>query len=378
MEAWETNSYEDLTFEVEFMSCVVDKAKDLKVTESDSHFSEFTGVHPSKINQGKLDFLDLIISKDRELVLKQLCKKNSPYVYLDFYIKNKSGEYIYIHCLGQNIPNSTLCRLALADVSQSAKKTEELKVKNESFTSLVDMVEGAVCVFKVNSDMQLLMLYMNLACSRFFSTANGAYLNREYKLDELVYKEDKSSFYQAIGKALATKKPIDLEVRLLSGEGKFVWCKLNSAIQRIDEDGLPVFHAVITDISKIKAAEQQADSELSNLVDIFKNLPGPQFCAGVEEPFKLDIVSKDFMKLIGYTRTEFFETLGGDLRKLIAPEDSVSAEKEIKNKSLKRNTVEVEYTLVSKSGERITVRDTRRIVKGRKGEKSALGILKRI
>ena len=369
------DSFEDIAFEVEFMSCVVDKADDLKVVESDSHFSEFTGVHPSKINQGKLDFLDLIIHKDRETVMKQLCKKNSPYVYLDFSIKNRDGEYVYIHCLGQNIKGTSLCRLALADISQSEKKTEQLKVKTESFRSLVDKVEGGVCVFKVNQDMQFTVLYMNLACCRLFGTAKGAYLDKEYKLDELIYKDDKSTVYQEIGKALATRKPIDMEVRGVTHRDSYTWCKLNSAIQRIDDDGLPVFHAIFADISKIKAAEQEADNERDSIVNLFKNLPGPQFTAELETPFKLEIVSRDFMALIGYTRTEFFETLGGDFKKLIAPEDRNRAEKEIAAKSINRNTVEVEYTIITKSEKRYRVVDRRKIVSGENGRKT-LGILK--
>lgn len=42
------------------MNLVVDKADGLKVVDCDNHFCEFTGVHPSKIKQGKL-FLHNII-----------------------------------------------------------------------------------------------------------------------------------------------------------------------------------------------------------------------------------------------------------------------------------------------------------------------------
>ncbi|MCR5207585.1 MAG: PAS domain-containing protein [Eubacterium sp.] len=378
MGADDTDSFEDIAFEVEFMSCVTDKADNLKVTESDSHFSEFTGVHPSKINEGKLCFLDLIIHKEREAVMKQLCKKNSPYAYLDFYIKNKNGDYVHVYCIAQSIKGTTLCRLALADVSQNARKTEALKQKNENIKHLVEMVEGGVCVFKVNRDMLFNVSYMNSACCRLFGIAPGAYVDNVYKLEELIYKDDKSEVYQAIGKALATKKPIDLEVRVITHRNSYTWCKLNSAIQRIDDDGLPVFHAVFTDISRIKTAEQKADTQRDILVGIFKNLPGPQFYTDLETPLKPEIVSRDFMKLIGYSRTEFFETLGGDLRKLIVPGDSLRAENEIKTRAAHDGTLEVEYTVITKTGERVKVADKRRIVNGENGERSTLGILTRI
>ncbi len=375
LEATKTNSFDETAFEVEFMSCVIDKAADLKVTESDSHFSDFTGVHTSKIKQGKLNFLDLIISKDRETVMKQLCKKNSPYVYLDFYIKNKKGDYVFMHCIAQSVQGTTLSRLAMADISQSAKKTEQLRVQNRSMVDLVEMVEGGVCVFKVNQDMQFTVTYMNSACCRLFGTAKGAYLNREYKLDELIYNDDKSTVYQAIGTTMATQKPIDLEIRVITHRDKYTWCKINSAIQRYDTDGLPVFHAVFTDISKIKEAEREADKDRDMLVDLFKNLPGPQFSTDLNNPFRLNIVSRDFMGLIGYTRTELFETLGGDFKKLIAPEDANRAEKEIRDKSALSNSVEVDYTIITKTGERVKVRDKRKIISSKDGARVALGIL---
>lgn len=44
---------DDEVYEVDFMNLVVDKADGLKVVDCDNHFCEFTGVHPSKIKQGK-------------------------------------------------------------------------------------------------------------------------------------------------------------------------------------------------------------------------------------------------------------------------------------------------------------------------------------
>ena len=51
---------DDDVYEVDFMNLVVDKADGLKVVDCDNHFCEFTGVHPSKIKQGKLFLHDII------------------------------------------------------------------------------------------------------------------------------------------------------------------------------------------------------------------------------------------------------------------------------------------------------------------------------
>ena len=373
-----TNGFDNVAFEVEFMSCVIDKADDLRVLESDSHFSDFTGVHPSKIKQGKLLFLDTLNPKDREKVMKKLCKKNAQYIYLDFYIKNKDNDYVFVHCIAQNITGTTRCRLTLADVSQSEKKSELINQRAQSMNTLIDLVEGGVCLFKVNQNMHFEVLYMNKACARFFGTYKDIPIGKAYRLDELIHQDDKSAVFQAIGNSMATKKPIDMELRVMTHRDSFVWCKFNSAIQRYDEDGCPIFHAVFTDISKVKAAEQQADSERDIMVNIFKNIPGPLFCADPDTPFVLDVVSKDFMKLIGYSRSEFFEVLGGDLSHLMAPEEYTAVEQKLIDDAREHHILKATYKVKTKDGRLITVADRRRVVENENGEPSTFGMLRGI
>ena len=62
---------DELAFEVEFLSCVVDKKKDFTVIDADSHFCDFVGVHYSKICQGKLSLLDLLIRKSLKSFVKR-------------------------------------------------------------------------------------------------------------------------------------------------------------------------------------------------------------------------------------------------------------------------------------------------------------------
>lgn len=240
----------EVLFDVAFMSCVVDKADNLRVLESDRHFSDFTGVSPARIADGELALLDILSSQDRETVLRTLCNKEA-YAYLDFYLKNGDGDYVLLHCMGKSIPKSTHCLLALADVSQSEKKGAMLKQRAEQMRGLVDLVEGGVCLFKVTSDMHFESLYMNKACARFFANASEGHPD-EKRLDALIYPADKSAVFQAIGNTMATQKPIDMELRMIKSKDSYIWCKLNSGIQRIDKDGCPIFHAVFTNITDIK------------------------------------------------------------------------------------------------------------------------------
>ena len=274
---------DDEVYEVDFMNLVVDKADGLKVVDCDNHFCEFTGVHPSKIKQGKLFLHNIIKPIYREEIMRALCKKNSPYVYFDAEFIDKDKNEIFIHCTGQNYDNSSLCRLTLADVSKSQELQEKLRNKAKEMNYLIDLVTGGVCLFKVTSDMHIEVQYLNEGACRIFGTTKQAYVKKNYRLDELIHPEDKSIVFQAIGKAMATDGECDLEIRTIVHKGEYKWCKFNAAIGRYDEDNTPIFHAMITDITQIKKAEESADKMRDMLVEMFKNLPDPIFCTDTDE-----------------------------------------------------------------------------------------------
>lgn len=360
------------------MTCIIDKADNLVVLESDSHFSEFVGIHPSKIKQGKLFLHDVLAPKDREMIMRQICKKNSPYVYMDLYIKNKDDDYIFVHCTGRNIENTTHCLLTFADVSRSIEKSEEIRAQAKEMNHLIDLVTGGVALFKVDQNMHFEPLYLNEACCRFFGTTKENYSKQVYRLDELIHPDDRSLVFQAIGNSMATKKPIDIELRISTHKDDYIWCKMNSAIQRYDNDNCPIFHAIFTNITKVKQGEEEADRQSDLMVKIFKNLPGPIFTADLNNPFVLNVVSADFMKLIGYNRKEFFEKYSGDLTKIMIDCEVEAVSQALQSQAEKSNVIKVTYSITTKGGNHLVVVDRRKVVDGDSGERSTIGMLRDI
>lgn len=367
---------DELAFEVEFLCCVVDKKNDFVIVDADTHFCEFVGIHYSKIKQGKLSLLDLMVPQDRQTIMEKIGKKDSPYVYFNLYIKDNSGKYNHVHCTARNNDQNSLCQITFADVGRSEEKSKELHEKARTYSSLVNIVTGGVCLFKVNQDMHFEIMFANDACCKFFGTSKDKYDKREFRIDDLIHPEDKSAAFQAIGVAMATKKPIDMELRIITHKDQFLWCKMSADIQRYDKDKCPIFHAVFTDISDIKMAEHEAELQKEKLMKTFKNMPGPIFCADNDNPLKMSVVSEDFMKLLGYTRKEFFEIYDGDLSKLIMPRD-VEIIKGVFNKKHEDNaTIKNRYSIKTKSGKYIIVKDRRKTFELDNGEKSMIGILR--
>ena len=365
------NIFDEASYEVEFLNCIIDKADDFRVIDSDGHFSDFVGVHISKIRQGKLFLKDILRPVDRDNVFKKLCKKNSKYVYIDFNILDKDDKPVFIHCTAQNYEGSTLCRLVFADVSKSREKNMELKEKAEEYSNLIDLVTGGVCLFRVTPEMHFEILYINEACCRLFGTTKENYDWRAYDINELIYKKDKTLVYQAIGRSLATGEEIDLEFRVLTHKDEFMWCKCNAAVQKYDSAGSPIFHAVFTDITKIKQAEKRVDEVNDKLINLLENLSGAMFFSDLNRPFLTDYVSGDFIRLIGYSRDTFESRYQNDLGKLIG-EDVKELENKIRSQVAKGGKSEITYTINTKKAGAVSVRDVRKLVSQNDGTKALI------
>lgn len=365
------NKIEEHSYEVEFLNCTVDKADDFKIIDSDSHFADFAGIHPSKIKQGKLFLRDILKPADRDFVFKKICKKNTKYVYIDFDILDKNNEPVFIHCSAKNYENSTLCRLVFADVSKSREKNRKLKEKATEANYLIDLVAGGVCLFKVTPEMHFDVIYINDACCRLFGTTKESYKERVYRIDELMHPKDKTIVYQAIGRAMATGEPLDLEYRVMTHRDEFIWCKCNAAVQKYDEDGSPIFHAIFTDITRIKTAEKRADEANEKLINLLENLTGAIFFASLEKPFLTDYISGDFVRLIGYSRDEFEQRFGNDLSKLIG-ENSKELEKSIKAQVSKGGRAEITYKINARGARKALVRDIRKLVTQQDGTQTLI------
>lgn len=370
---------DDDVYEVDFMNLVVDKADGLKVVDCDNHFCEFTGVHPSKIKQGKLFLHDIIKPIYREEIMRVLCKKNSPYVYFDTEFVDKDENEVFIHCTGQNYEESSLCRLTLADVSKSQELQLQLRKKAKEMNYLIDLVTGGVCLFKVTSDMHIEVHYLNEGACRIFGTTKLAYAQQIYRLDELIHPDDKSKVFQAIGKAMATDGECDLEIRTIVHKNEYKWCKFNAAIQKYDEDNTPIFHAMITDITRIKEAEEEADKMSDMLVEMFKNLPDPIFCTDTQDIWQLQIVSEDFIKFLGFTRFHIFEEHKGRLDDFVSEREAKFIEAQIKKQIAEgKSTTVSRYSVRTKSGRFLVVEDRRKLVRQADGSYSMICRLKNV
>ena len=280
---------------------------------------------------------------------------------MDFDVVKKDGRRDYVHCTAQNYENSSLCRLVFADVSRSREKTEKIREQAREVNHLIDLVSGGVCLFRVTPNMHFEALYLNEACCRLFGTDKESFNSKVHRIDELIHPEDKTLVFQAVGRAMATGEEIDLEYRVMPHKNSYIWCKCNAAVHKRDEDGSPIFHAVFTDITRIKEAEKKADEANDKLINLLKNLNGAIFFTTPEKPFACDLISGDFVRLIQYTRADFFEKLSGDLSRLI-PQPVKPLEDDIRKQISEGGKSEITYKISAKGSKTVCVKDSRKLI----------------
>lgn len=365
---------EELPYEVDFMSIAIDKSDNLRVVYGDTHFSDFTGLHPSKIKDGKLSLYDIIRPADRERITQALFKKNARFVYLDFDLIDKNSNPVFLHCIGENYESNNLCRLTFADVSNSVKKSRALQERAMNMSELIDLVDGGVCLFKVSPEMHCIPLFFNEGCCRVFGTTIANSRLKDNFLEDLVHPDDRSAVFQAIGKSMATNETFKTECRVRIKKGEYIWCQVNAGIQKYDGE-CPVFHAALTDITRIKEAENKADEEREKMKLLFENLPGPIFFTKDENPFELRLASEDFLEFIGYSRTEIFHIFKGNLKKIIECENIEAVAENIKKSAKSSPMVCAEYKLKIGGGKVISVYDNRKVIAQKDGSFAFVGVL---
>lgn len=134
---------------------------------------------------------------------------------------------------------------------------------------------------------------------------------------------------------------------------------------------------MFTDITRVKDAEARADRANDKLVNLLENLSGAIFFTTPDKPFECDLISGDFVKLTGYSRTEFFDRFDGDLSRLISG-DKTALEAQLKGDILKSGKCEAQYTIKARGSKLKRVRDVRKLITQQDGSMAAICELEEI
>ncbi|WP_052812921.1 PAS domain-containing sensor histidine kinase [Desulfonatronum thioautotrophicum] len=111
-----------------------------------------------------------------------------------------------------------------------------------------------------------LILEANLAAAALLGTDQGALATQP--LARFIHKADQDAYYLHRKQVFKAGIPLELELRLVQADDGYSWVYLASSSAR-GENGEPVCHMVISDISKRKQAEEQLQRVLAEKDKLF-------------------------------------------------------------------------------------------------------------
>ena len=128
---------------------------------------------------------------------------------------------------------------------------------------------------------------------------------------------------------------------------------------------------MLTDVTSVKQAEEEADKMYDELEEVFKNIPNAVFSAEAESPLVAGIVSEDFVNMLGYTRKQLFEIHQGRLYDFMTEREREYVESTFK-KQLEEgnNEIVVTYSIKSANAQMLVIEDRRKVVVQDDGSKT--------
>lgn len=182
-------------------------------------------------------------------------------------------RYIWIKLSGVIVPQgdgSKLCYISYIDITTEKETQEKLSATKQTletlrrgtqntldnYHSLINAVPGGIAQYELK-DGKILTRYFSDGICEFTGMTRA---EREEKCNDdilpFAYEEDRPAIKAAMEHAYATHEDLNLTYRICNKDGGTRWIKLRAAYSEGPE-GECLYHAVFTDIDKLKEIEQK-------------------------------------------------------------------------------------------------------------------------
>lgn len=145
-------------------------------------------------------------------------------------------------------------------VQKSILERREMERNLEDATtkleSLIDTVPGGIGIFEIISQQSVKVSYFNDGlCNLVKCTKDEFSIIAGSALLSFIYKDDLSSLIACFQESIRDDIPVKCTIRLVQNDGNLIWVSVNASKFKIT-DGHPIYHAVFTDMSEEKQAQQ--------------------------------------------------------------------------------------------------------------------------
>lgn len=211
-------------------------------------------------------YMFTLISKEDEEKVNKINDSlilNGKSVIYEFRVHNKAGDTIWLlanarRCINQNGIN--VIQAEFMDVTSIKETQESLIEKSNMLDALVTNIPGGICIYELSGTLKL--DYCNDEFSKMLSfvSTDRPRIDHKLEINEMVSKAGYERLVDATNKSMQDGKPIQLEFPLKRSNDNDIWLQLRASLYKV-EDEVPLFYAVVTDITHHKTVEMQLSVE---------------------------------------------------------------------------------------------------------------------
>ena len=140
------------------------------------------------------------------------------------------------------------CATVLTDVTDEMDIHNALTRSDAQMQKLLDSVPGGIAIFRIGTCIET--LYFNKGICRLSGYTREEYLTLfAHDITGAIFEEDRAHTMEELAAALRENRPLDLTLRILPKNKEPIWVRL-SGIKIKENNGAPVIHAVLMDISQ--------------------------------------------------------------------------------------------------------------------------------
>ncbi len=266
-------------------------------------------------------------------------------------LRDKKGNWRWIDSTLTNMLDNPAINGIVSnfrDITEQVHAEEKLeKALRELQTHLTNTPLGVV---EYNRD--LVITSWSKKCEDIFGWRSDEILGKNISAFDLIYDKDFEIAGNTAKELLSST--IDGNIssnRNFTKDGRVIDCIWYNSVMKDDEGKVTSIMSLVEDITEVKKAELEVLKNEKRLSHLISNLPGIVYRCRNDESWTMHYISEACNNLLGFTSEELVNNKLISFNNVIHEDDRVRVRKEAQKALKKNQRYELNYRIVTKSGE---------------------------
>ena len=266
-------------------------------------------------------------------------------------LKNKVGNWCWVETTLTNMLTNPAINGVVSnfrDVTEQVHAEEKLqKALQELQTHLLNTPLGVV---EYNQD--LVITRWSKKCEDIFGWSSDEVLGKNISGFDFIYDEDLKKAQKTSKSLLSSKVDGNISTnRNYTKDGRVIDCNWYNSVMKDDEGKVTSIMSLVEDITAAKKAEQEVVRNEKRLSHLISNLPGIVYRCRNDESWTMHYISEACNNLLGFTSEDLVNNKLISFNSVIHEDDRVRVRKEAQKALKKNQRYELNYRIITKSGE---------------------------